>query len=450
MSTLKQKLVQQFYTVSKPGRTQYLNELGRFQWLSRAELEALQTQKLQNLLEYAYKNVPYYHALFDRIGFQPADFARDPATFQHIPPLNKALIRQNFEQLLTTDPARRRHLVKNKTSGSSGEPLVFLQDEICIDRVNAHMYRHMQWSGWQLGEPQGWIWGNILAGAEAEQPSLKQKIRDWLVSQTRLNSYLLTPQTMARFATQLQADPGAALYGYASCIYQFAKFLTENNRSAQIQLKSIFTSAEVLYPAQRSFIEEVFGCRVFNIYGSEEMGPIGGECELHTGLHLNPESVYVEVVKNGQAVPDGEDGELILTNLNSHGFPFIRYQIQDWGCKSLKSCGCGRGLPLLDVIHGRSPDLFKTRDGKMTWGGFAGRMLAVKEVKKYQFIQKSYDLIVARIVQASPVDPQRLAEIQKAAKIALGENVEVKFEFVDEILPHPSGKHRYFISELVD
>ncbi len=448
MPNLRKYLLQRFYAATKPERAHYLNQLGKNQWLSAAQLLHLQHQKVQNLLDYAYQHVPYYHKLFDQVNFHPSDFAKDPALFQKIPPLTKTLIRENRDELMTTQEARRRTLIRNKTSGSSGEPLSFLQDEACVDAVNAHMYHHMQQTGWQLGQAQAWIWGNILAGIDAEPATLKQKVRDWLVGQISLNTYTLNPETMTLFAAQLSKLPGAVLYSYASCAYQFAKFVKENNLASKIKLTAVLTSAEVLYSAQRELIEVVFNCPLFNIYGSEETGPMAGECELHEGLHINIENSYIEIVRAGQSVPDGEEGEVLVTNLNSQAFPFIRYQLQDWVSKSTAPCHCGRGLPLLNVIHGRQVDLFKSRQGKMTWGGFGGRMLAIDEVQRYQYIQKSYDLIIARIVQNKPIPPEKLAHIQKAAKIALGDNVEVKFEFVDDIPRQKSGKHRYFISEL--
>ncbi len=450
MSNLKQALLRQYYIETEPYRTQYLNQLESNQWLSLDELLALQQQNLQNLLNYAYEYVPYYHKLFDKTGFHPRDFADNPDTFQQIPFLTKDIIRQNYDDLMSTDPPRRNTLLSNKTSGSSGEPLFFLQDAICRDSKNAHVYHHMQRTNWTIGGPQGWIWGNILAGIGAELPSPKQRFKDWLLGRASVNAYLLTPQNMELFANQLSKMPGTVLYSYASCAHQFAKFVQENNLAHKIYLVGVLTSAEVLYPAQRKLIEKVFSCEVFNIYGSEEAGPIAGECQEHTGLHINLEGTYVEIFNNGQPVSNGQEGEVVLTNLNSHGFPFIRYQIQDWAQKKDTSCSCGRGLPLLDVIHGRQVDLFKARDGKMTWGGFAGRMLAIDGVQRYQYIQKSYDLIVARIVQSKPISPEKLQNIQEAAKIALGDNVEVQFEFVDDIPRQKSGKHRYFISELED
>jgi phenylacetate-CoA ligase len=134
-----------------------LEELNRTQWLSRDELLAMQQTKLQRVVDYAYRYVPYYRRTFDAIGFQPADLRRDPACLAHLPTLSKAIIRDNWQDMLTTEPERRRQLSKLRTSGSTGEPLVFMQDRDFRDYVTAECQRHLGWAGWQLGELQAFM-----------------------------------------------------------------------------------------------------------------------------------------------------------------------------------------------------------------------------------------------------------------------------------------------------
>ena len=105
-------------------------------------------------------------------------------------------------------------------------------------------------------------------------------------------------------------------------------------------------------------------------------------------------------------------------------------------------------LPMMDLTLARQIDMFKTRDGRSVWGGFASPMFGTKGVKRFQLVQKSLDLVVARIVKDGELDKAKLAEIERTAKIALGDHVKVEFEFPDDIAVYDSGKYRYAICEI--
>jgi phenylacetate-CoA ligase len=92
--------------------------------------------------------------------------------------------------------------------------------------------------------------------------------------------------------------------------------------------------------------------------------------------------------------------------------------------------------------------VFKTKDGRTVWGGFASLLFGMEGVKRFQLIQKSLDHVVVRIVKYAPLDEARLAEIERTVHIALGDDVNVEFEYPDEIAGEGSGKYRYTISEI--
>jgi phenylacetate-CoA ligase len=103
---------------------------------------------------------------------------------------------------------------------------------------------------------------------------------------------------------------------------------------------------------------------------------------------------------------------------------------------------------MMELVQGRRVDMFKTRDGRMVWGGFASPLFGMRGVKQFQVVQKSLDLIVARIVKEGELDQAPLDTIKRTVRTALGDNVEVRFEFPDEISVLDSGKYRYAISEI--
>ncbi len=423
-----------------------LDELNRTLWLSRDELLALQRNKLHRLLEYAYTYVPYYRRLFDQVGFKPADILADSTFFQKIPTLSKTLIRENFNDLLTTESRRRKQMKRDTTGGSTGEPLVFMIDNDVRDRMTAYLHHHLGWTGWQLGQPHAYIWGASFELKTSQ--SLRAKLMDWVLNRFATNAYVLSEESMSAFALQIRRRRPRLLVGYPSSLYRFAEFVRERGFDG-IQFDAIVCSAEILYPTQRQFIESVLHGKMFDRYSTRETGPIAYECTAHKGLHVIVDNNYVEILKDGQPAEAGEAGEVIVTNLNNYSMPFIRYRTEDvavWRAED--NCPCGRAHPMMEVMQGRRVDMFKTKDGRAVWGGFASLMFDMGGVKRFQLVQKSLDHVVVRIVKDAPLDETRLAKIERTLHIALGNDVNVEFEFPDEIAVESSGKHRYTISEI--
>jgi len=426
-----------------------LEDLNRTQWLSHDELMTLQQDKLLSLVEYANQYVPYYQRVFKEVGFQPDDLRSDPALLNIVPILTKAIIRSNWNELLTTEPERRRSLSKLSTSGSTGEPLVFMQDSVFRDAVTADIQRHIGWTGWQLGDPQAFIWGAKL------DPTFQQRLRlawiDWVWNRFQMDAFALSQSTMQTFAQQARRTNPRILFGYPTGIHVFARFV-HSSHFAGLTFDAIFTTAERLLPAIRQEIEEIFRGRVFNRYGSLELGGIACECEAHAGLHVSWENNLVEILADGAPVAPGQVGEVIVTNLNNYGMPFIRYQVGDFASiRPESSCPCGRSGPILGSLEGRSVEPLRAADGRMVWGGFAGapwRCLTDPSIQKFQVYQKSLEQMVFRLVPTGEIPASVLDQIRYAVHHTFGVNCNVDFEFVDEIAPLPSGKHQYVISEL--
>jgi len=450
MSLIPRRPIVQLYQMASGRRfLTRLDELDQTQWLSREELLALQRRKLHRLLTYACQHVPYYRRLFDQVGFRPDDILADPGSLEKLPVLTKAIIRENFDEMLTTEDRRRARLSRLTTGGSTGHPLIFMQDSNFRDYVTADIHRHLGWAGWKLGQIHAYIWGAHFEVEAAE--AIRTKLMNWALNRFVTNAYVLSEESMGAFAAQVRRHRPRILFGYPSSLYRFAEFVREQSLD-DIQFDAIFSSAEVLYPVQRQFIEDVFDGKMFNRYGTRELGGICCECGAHTALHASIDNVYIEILRDlggREPAQPGETGHIVVTNLNNYGMPFIRYSIEDMGAWStMDRCPCGRQLPLMDLVQGRRIDMFKTRDGRTVWGGFASPMFGMEGVKQFQLVQKSLDRVVARIVKDGELDEARLAEIERTVHTALGDHVRVDFEFPDEIPVLDSGKYRYAISEL--
>ena len=425
-----------------------LDEMDRSQWLSRDELLALQREKLLSLVEYADKYVPYYRRVFKEVGFQPEDLRQDLAHLNKIPILTKAIIRSNWNDLLTTEPERRWQMSKLNTSGSTGEPLIFMQDNDFRDYTTAETHHHMSWIGWKLGDLHAWIY--IAPTNPTLQEQARTKPADWAWNRFQLNACSMDEESMIAFARRVLHTKPKLLWCCTSSLYHFARFIRSSPYQG-ITFDGIFTTAEVLLPAMRQYIEETFRCRIFNRYGTMELGGVACECQEHTGFHICAGNNYIEILNNGLPAKPEELGEIVVTNLNNRAMPFIRYRIGDIGAWSVEeNCTCGRSTLKLSAVEGRITEMFHTRDGRYVRAGFSSGFscLAHPTIKQFQVIQKSLDNMVVRLATDGEVPKSVLDKIVQTIRVTFGENVNVDFVFLGEIPPLPSGKHQYAISEL--
>jgi phenylacetate-CoA ligase len=426
-----------------------MRQLDKTQWLDRSELLALQRQKLHRLLDYAYQYVPYYGRAFDQAGFRPSDILQDPTSFQRIPYLTKALIRENFDDLITTEASRRRGLNESSTAGSTGQPLVFMQDTAFRDQATAELHHHLTWSGWTFGEPHAYIFGASFEAGYAR--NLRARLMNLLLNRFIVNAYVLSEEGMHEFAAEAMSRRPQLLFGYASSLFRFAQFLGQNAQYDLSFVEAVFSTSEVLYPAQRELVAETLGCQVFNRYATRELGALACECEAHTGLHTSFENAYIELLKDGAPAESGEAGDMVVTNLSNFGMPLIRYQLADaaeWHPEQY--CPCGRSHPMIKIVEGRHNDLLRRRDGGYVWGGIGNPLWTIQGVSKFQFIQKSLDYVVVRVVKDEPLSENQQNAVETAVKTALGDHVRLDFEFPDDIPVERSGKHRYQICEVAD
>lgn len=445
---MRRQAIQMYERATGRRLLERLDELNRTQWWSRDELLKLQHDKLYKLLSYAYENVPYYHRLFDQAGFHPKEVLSDLSRMRKIPVLTKPIIRQNFDDIQTTEPARRERLSRLTTGGSTGQPLVFLQDSNFRDYVTADLHRHLGWGGWTFGTVHAYIWGANFEVKSSQ--AFRTRLMDWALNRFVTNAYVLSEESMSAFAAEVRRRRPRIIFCYPSSLYRFAEFCCERGYD-DIRFDAMYASAEVLYPVQRQFIEETFGGKMFNRYATRELACISCECPGHNGLHASIENVYVEILKDGQPAAPGESGDVIVTNLNNYGMPFIRYAVGDVAAWSRQTaCSCKRALPLMDLVEGRRIDMFKTKDGRAVWGGFASPLFGMQGVEQFQLVQKSLDHVVARIVKDGELDRAGLARIEHTVKIALGDDVKVEFEFPEKISVYDSGKYRYAISEVTN
>lgn len=212
-------------------------------------------------------------------------------------------------------------------------------------------------------------------------------------------------------------------------------------------IKVAFVTSERLYDDQRATIERVFGCRVANGYGGRDAGFIAHECPAG-GMHITADDIVVEVVDEaGNAQPNGVAGEIVVTHLSTCDFPFIRYKTGDIGVLSASNCECGRGLPLLQDIQGRSTDFVVASNGTVMHGLSLIYILRdLPGVQAFKVVQESRALTRVMLVANHDLPQDAFATIVRAFQQRLGAEVTVQVDLVDNIPAEKSGKFRYIIS----
>ena len=407
----------------------------------RESIAQFQWERLRKLLRHAYQTTPYYQTLLDSLHIQPDDI-RQPRDLLQIPTLEKSTIRAQLNELLSRAFPKHR-LMKNATGGSSGTPLIFYQNRAYWNQRNLSVYYFDRWAGWDFGERQLIVWGSLPDVDRAM--GLKQRMNNFWRNYRWLNGFELTAKKMIDAFEQMQRWRPQTILAYASSLHLFAECLSENQLTPDWKLKGIISSAEMLYPHYRKLAENVFKTKVYNRYGGREVGLIAMECKAGR-LHINCHDLYIEIDSD---VPYTQPGEILITQLNNYAMPFIRYRIGDVGVLSDEVCPCGNPLPILGDLMGRTTATFRTRSGKLIHGGyFTQQFYEIKTVVQFQLIQESYDLCRLKLVVNDKFTNETHEWIVRQIKEALGENVEVRVEFVDQIPPPTSGKIAFTISKI--
>ncbi|HEU4855474.1 MAG TPA: AMP-binding protein [Nitrosospira sp.] len=418
-------------------------QLEATQWWHPEHLKELQLSRLRQLLAHAEGHVPYYRQLFQVNGFKVADVAT-LADLARLPLLDKRIIRVHADKLKSE---QARALARFNTGGSSGEPLVFYIGKERVSHDVAAKWRATRWWDVDIGDREIVVWGSpIELGAQDGIRAL----RDRLLRTRLLPAFEMSKKKLDGFLDEISLMRPKMLFGYPSALSHIARHAeARGRRMDDLGIKVAFVTSERLYDEQRQQISKIFGCPVANGYGGRDAGFIAHECPAGS-MHITAEDIIVEVVDaKGIPLPEGEAGEIVVTHLATRDFPFIRYRTGDIGTLDGKLCSCGRGLPILKEIQGRSTDFLVTKDGKVMHGLALIYILRdLPWVSKFKIIQENLDLTRVLIVANAQLHPQDVENIKMGFKARLGQEVNIAVEEVAEIPAERSGKFRYVVSNI--
>ena len=417
---------------------QAAGDVARASHASPASLQARRSARLHRLLETAANDSPLYRRLMGRHGAQ--------APFEEWPAARKAELMAEFDHWVTdsrvrladlrrfvADPARiadpylGRYTVW-ESSGSHGEPAVFIQDAAALavyDAIEAMRHAHPRpmhrwldpWFGTESVAFIGATAGHFASTVNAERwrrlnPALRQVIHQV--------SFMQPHKELSR---ELERIAPTIVGTYPSV----AVLLAEEKHSGRLDIRprEIWTGGETLTPTMRRFVGETFDCAVVDSYGASEFFTIACEC-AHGRLHLNSDWLILEPVDGaGRPVEPGVAGaSVLLTNLANLVQPLIRYDLGDSVALEARPCACGSPLPVLRV-QGRTDDTLRL--GTSRSGGVPVLPLALSTVLEEGAGLFDFQLRQTGICRLSLTTPLRGAVAEAAmqrARAVLGEFLE--------------------------
>ncbi len=433
------------WVVSFPA-LRYYHQLSRTQWCTPEQIRALQEQRLRELIRTVHRHVPYYRELFDRLGIEP-DSIQTLEDLQCIPPLTKDDIRHNLHFDLMSDRHDKRQMLPITTSGSTGEPLTLYADKTQLEMRWATTVRNIEWSGYRFGDRQVRLWHSTLGMSGIQ--AFKERFDAVLMRRKFFPAFEMNEQTIGKYVEFLRQKRPVLIDGYAEAFNLIATYLRDAKIEG-IRPKGIISSAQTLSKDSRAVIEQAFGAKVFDKYGSREFSGIAHECEAHSGHHVNAESYIVEIVRDGRPAAPGETGEVLVTDLTNTAVPLIRYKLGDLATATDAVCPCGRGLPLIGEIQGRAQAIIIGTNGCFLPGTFFAHLLKDYGhiLKQFQVVQEQLGAIDFNIVRGPRFSETELEKILVLFRQHLGAEMEITVHEVESIALVRTGKHRHSVSKL--
>jgi phenylacetate-CoA ligase len=418
-----------------------LEQIEHAQWLPPDALRERQLRQLDGLLKHAHATVPFYKAHWGSAydAAQPLT----PERLDALPAITRRELQSRSADLRSTAPPPEHGPTGEAGSGgATGIPVRVLKTQLTSLFAMAFQMRDHVWHRRDMGGKLATVrsradegthpgWGNATHATIHSGPSVVRTVGTDTAS-------------LLQWLVDERAD---CLTTYPSLVAELARLSLEQHIRLP-GLREVRTFGEVLTPETRVLCRDAWGVPVTDSYSSDETGPIALQCPEHEHYHVHSEGVLLEVLDDdGRACAPGVTGRVVITVLHNFAMPLIRYELGDYATLG-EACPCGRGLPVLQHIAGRSRNMLVTADGKRYWPLFSGSSIGDLPVSQYQLVQKDYDVIEARIVTPAPLSPAQEETLRRGFLQTLPEGIRLTVTYHAAIARSPSGKFEDFISEL--
>jgi phenylacetate-CoA ligase len=424
----------------------HLRGQARYPFKPLAAIQADQAHRVRRMVAYAYRYVPYYRETIDRLGLAPTDF-QSADDLAKLPLLEREQLQRDPEYFASAAPLLARCLPL-RSGGSSGAPCTVYHDLRSLYQYAAHGARARAVISPLLGKSMGYRKTVILG---SWTPVMQQFYRDrtllppGVALHRQQLSLLNLPETNIPLINEFRPDVIHSCGSYLAMLFRHLQVTREPFHQPRALL---YTSDGLPEPA-RGLIEGEFGIPVFSIYEATEASNIGFECEQHTGLHLNIDLCPLRIVDaDRRTVPDGESGDVVISNLINRGTVLLNYRLGDIAAFLPRPCPCGRSLPLLSQVHGRSDDWSELASGQIVHPEAVNQIFTHEEhLWQYQVVQLATTHFSVALVTTSQCNRQETRE-RIAAQFAglFGGEITVDIRFVESLERTGAGKVRPVIS----
>jgi phenylacetate-CoA ligase len=416
--------------------------------ISPVNLRELQLKRLRETLGRVYFNVPFYHNRFQALDIKP-DSIKSVSDISRLPFTTREDILNNYPfglLAVTRDEMVRVHT----SSGTTGKPKAIFFTKNDIDRAADLIARCLVMTGMRKYDVlQNMMTYGLFTGALVMHYGA-EKVGVLIVPAGPGNTERQIMLMKDFHTTALHITPSYALY--------LADYINARgiDPKQDLFIKRAYLGAEPYSEQTRKKIEELLGIEVYNSYGLSEMnGPgVAFECEYKSGMHLWEDNFIAEIIDpdTGEVLPEGTNGELVLTTLQREGMPLIRYRTRDITRFIPGHCPCGRTHRRIDRIFGRSDDMFIVKGVNIFPQQIENVLMATKGVgQNYQIVLDSLDQLTVRVEIARDLfdgNVSHLVNIQNSIVEALKREILVKpkVELLEPgTLPISEGKSKRVI-----
>jgi phenylacetate-CoA ligase len=407
---------------------------------SPAAIERAQRRRLRATVAHAHEHVPYYRETMRKLGLGPGDFATVD-DLAKLPLIEREQLQRDPEYFVSRAEPLARY-VELHTSGSTGEPIAFFrhlpgifQQALGFERMEPV---HARLSGRRWRRRDAVI---VPPSKSRDGDSLDDVPRvQWLGLHVRAicRTFSLF-DTPADIAPRIDEFRPHLLKSYGSFVEELYTYLVSTRRAFHRPKVVTYAGDPISDPVRRLMREEL-GIAVLSVYQAVEIGIIGWECERQCGHHLNVDLFPIRILDSDRReVPIGESGRVVVSNLVNRGTMLLNYMLGDLAKRLPEPCGCGRSLPLLSDVEGRSTDWLRSASGRRIHPQtLRGLLSPLEEIRRYQLVQERPGHV--RVVAVTAPEANREAVRRRIVGEArrLGDQIEAEVEF-SETLPRTEG-----------
>lgn len=418
----------------------HLRGQSRFPYRSARAIERAQARRVRSAVAHAYNTVPYYRETMDRLGLSPPDF-RGAGDLARLPILERDQLQRDPDYFLSTEP-RGSPDFETMSGGSTGAPRTVRWDTAAIFQNAAHSERERSIIAALVGRYSHYR-ESVITTPFASDRKIQTIYREQALLPSRAlleHQYLSlfdSPETNVGLLNEFQPDVIRSYGTYFALLFSYV-------HATGVRLhhpKVVFYDAAELSDGARRLITDTFGIHVLSAYQAIEAFKIGFECELHSGLHLNIDLYPLRIVNDdGLEVSPGDNGDVVVSNLVNRATVLLNYRLGDVAHLLPAPCPCGRTLPLLSFIQGRTDDWIRLPTGELLHPQ-AVRTIFTEEptIWQYQVVQEEPDQFHVLIVGGDD-HVEISARVTKRFADRFGDNIRMRVSFVDDVAPTPRGK----------